>query len=272
MISFICAKNCKLSKYVCENVEGLPYGTIKKLLREKSVKVNGRRVKEDVLLCPNDLVEIYYKVPEKSKFDELYIDKNILVVFKKVGFTSEVLFEDVVKKYPTACFVHRLDRNTSGIMVFPLTKIAEEEFLLGFKKRTFIKTYTARVKGVMPKKSDVLTHYLIKDSESATVKIYNKKVKGSTLIKTGYSVIESDQKTSLLSVNLYTGKTHQIRAHLAYIGNPIVGDGKYGDNAFNKEYGALKQLLCATELKLVFNKESSLYYLNGKSFNVKVDF
>ena len=100
------------------------------------------------------------------------------------------------------------------------------------------------------------------------VKIYDKKVNGSVMIKTGYSVVEQRKDTSIVSVTLYTGKTHQIRAHLAHIGNPILGDGKYGDFEMNNKHNAKSQILSATKLTLNFSKESPLYYLNGKTFGL----
>ncbi len=266
MKSFIADKNRKLTKLALYHIPDLTFSALMKALRKKDVKVNGKRISQDVNLSIGDRVDIFYDAKITKMYDVIYQDQNVLVVNKYSGFTSEIVFEQIKEQYQNASFIHRLDRNTSGIMIFSLSSLATGELLKGFKERTFSKIYTATVVGKMPKKQDVLTAYLVKDQESALVKIYDNKIKGSVLIKTGYEVLEQRKDTSLLSVTLYTGKTHQIRAHLAHIGNPILGDGKYGDFDMNNKYNAKTQYLNATKLTLNFEKTSPLYYLNGKSF------
>lgn len=266
MKSFIADKNRKLSKLALDNIEDLNYSAFMRALRKKDVKINGVRVNKDVVLSVGDKVEIYYVSTFTEHFSLVYKDENVLVVNKFKGVTSETLFNELQKQYPTCAFIHRLDRNTDGLMIFALNAISESELLFGFKNRTFEKKYRALVVGEFAKKQDILTAYLVKDSEMATVKIYGSKVKGSVQIKTGYKVLQEKDGLSNIEVTLYTGKTHQIRAHLAYVNHPIVGDGKYGDFAINEKLGQKKQNLTATELILNFEKESPLYYLNGKKF------
>ncbi len=264
MKSFVCEKSGKLSKLVLDNVDGISFSVLMKLLRNKDVKVNGKRVKEDVLLKPLDKVEIYYQTA--SGYTEIYKDDFVLVINKKSGYSSETVFQELSMEYKEIYFIHRLDRNTSGVMIFALNKDAEKELLKGFKNRLFDKKYLAFVYGEMPKNEDVLSAYLVKDKDASLVKIYNKKVANSVPIKTGYKVIEKGDDSSLLEVTLYTGKTHQIRAHLAFIGNPIIGDGKYGINDINKKYKKKTQMLYAYKLTLSFSKDSPLSYLNKKTF------
>ena len=268
MKSFIADKNRKLSKLALYNIEDLSFAQFMRALRKKDVKVNGKRVGEDILLSVGDIVEIYYQPTVVLKYSEIFKDENVLVVNKKSGFTSESVFEDIKNDYPTAGFIHRLDRNTDGVMIFSLNAKSEEELLKGFKERTFDKKYHALVVGNMNKKQDTLTAYLKKDSDSALVKIFDREVSGSVQIKTGYKVIEKRGGFTLLEVVLYTGKTHQIRAHLAHIGHPIVGDGKYGDFAVNEKTKTKTQTLTAKSLTLKFTPEQKLYYLNGKSFEI----
>lgn len=268
MKSFIIDKNKKLSKAVFSYCDDLTYSAFQKALRNKDVKVNGKRVNNDLLLNEGDRVEIYYLPKLKQNFNEIFCDENVLVVDKNQGVTAENLYEEIKKIYPTAGFIHRLDRNTKGIMIFSLNEKAEKELLFGFKNRLFTKEYTAEVIGVPEKKSAILEGYLIKDEKTSTVKISDKPFKGAVYIKTGYEVVEKREKTALLKVTLYTGKTHQIRAHLAFIGHPIVGDGKYGVEKINKQFKKSKQELCASKLILKFNEDDFLYYLDGKEFNV----
>ena len=272
MLNFIANKNGKLSKLSLLNFSDLSYSAIMRLLRNKDVKVNGKRVSSDILLSVGDKVEIYYNLPLTEKYTVVFQDENILVVNKKSGYSFEDVTLDISKNFNKCYPVHRLDRNTAGLMIYALNNVAERELLFGFKNHTFDKVYTANVIGKMPKSEDILNAYLTKIPEKSLVNISNVKTKNSLPIKTGYKVIEQFEDNSIVEVRLYTGKTHQIRAHLSYIGNAIIGDGKYGDNAVNKKFNAKSQRLCATSLTLHFTKNSPLYYLDNKNFSVPKHF
>ena len=269
MKSFIADKNRKLSKLALYHLEDLSFSLFMKALRKKDVKVNGKRVSEDITLNVGDKVEIYYSTTAQPKFSVIFNDANVLVVNKKKGYTSETVYESIKEQFPSACFIHRLDRNTSGLMIFALNEEAEKELLYGFKNRTFEKYYTATVVGVPKVKQAILSAYLVKDKEASKVSISKERLVGATAIRTGYKVVSEDGDTATLRVSLFTGKTHQIRAHLAFIGHPIVGDGKYGDYDFNQKIGSKTQMLEASELVFHFPEQSLLKYLDGKRFILK---
>ena len=268
MKTFKVDKQIKLSKAVLSNIEDITFSILQKSLRNKDVKVNGKRVSKDVLLNEGDFVEVYYTPKTENLYEEIYQDENVLVLSKRQGVTSERVFEKVKEIHQGAGFIHRLDRNTCGLMIFSLNERAETELLLGFKNRTFVKEYTAEVVGIPKVEKAIIEGYLIKDEKTSTVKIEDHPFKGAVYIKTGYEVIEKREKTSVLKVTLYTGKTHQIRAHLAHIGYPIVGDGKYGIEKTNRLLKKSKQQLCASKLTLKFNEKDFLYYLDGREFTV----
>ena len=265
----ITADKCgKISKLTENKINDLTYSVLMKAFRQKDVKVNGKRVSQDVVVDVGDVIEIFYVPTVSVKHKTLYADDNVVVVYKKGGYESVSVYEGLLEEYPSAKFIHRLDTNTDGVMVFALNEIAERELLEGFKSHVFEKLYQATVKGVPKTKSAILDAYLVKDESRSRVKIFDNPVKNSVPIKTEYKLIKVLGDCSLLEVKLHTGKTHQIRAHLAYVGLPILGDGKYGDFDFNKKKGVVGQKLTAISLKFHFVKGSFLEYLDGKLFSI----
>ncbi len=252
---------------------GFNYKTILKALKNKDVKVNGKRTADGKMqINKGDRIEIYYldAVFAKKHYSVVFKDDNLLVIDKFSGITSEDVYKEILVEFSGAFFIHRLDRNTSGLMVFALNCDCEKELLKGFKERRFKKLYFAEVVGKLPQKQAVLTAYLFKDSVKSEVFVYDKYVKGSVEIKTGYKVLNEKENSTDIEVELFTGKTHQIRAHMAHIGHPIVGDGKYGDNKINKSFNRSRQMLVSWKLTLSFEKQSPLSYLNGKEFISKL--
>lgn len=263
MRDFKCLKNQKLSKLILSEYGAeITYSTVMKLIRNKDVKVNSKRVSKDVTVEIGDNVEVYYNGEEKA-YAPVFNECGVLVFNKPPTITSED-FEALLKKtFGDIKLCHRLDRNTSGLLVFASDNKAYEELLSAFKHRTIDKFYLAEVYGKLAVKKARLTAYLYKDEKNSQVKIYDSLVKGSQKIITEYEVVEERENTSLLSVKLITGKTHQIRAHLAHVGHFIVGDGKYGDVKINKALNIKRQKLTAYKLKFNFEKDSYLYPLNG---------
>ena len=199
--------------------------------------------------------------------DENTADTLINRIKKYLFVKDEYKPDDEQSFTPALC--NRIDRNTGGIVI--AAKNAEALRILNqkIKGRELQKLYLCIVLGQLPKKEDTLTAYLEKNSETNTVIVSGAKAPRNLTIKTKYRVIDSFGDLSLVEADLLTGRTHQIRAHFAYIGHPLLGDGKYGRNAENKRYGLKYQALYSYVLKFKFTSHSgSLSYLNGKTFSV----
>ena len=271
----------KLNKVILERVPNINYPTFCKLLRKKDIKINGKRINKDVLLYENDKIEIYLpKELEETKInlDKVYEDENILVINKpaKIEVTGSNSLTEIINKQYTNCEFkpqpcHRIDRNTTGLVLFAKNKEALEILLEKFKKHEIEKHYLALVYGIPNKKEERLEAYLFKDNKKSQVYISDIFKKGYQKIITRYTVLEKRKdNTAVLDVEIETGRTHQIRAHLAHIGYPIMGDGKYGKNEINKQFGKKYQMLCSYKLKFHFQSESGiLAYLNGKEIELK---
>ncbi len=223
----------KLSNFLLSSVSGLSIATFYKLLRKKEIKINGKRIKQNVNVVTGDEIIIYFSdaLLQKSPiFSVVYEDDNILIINKpaNIAITGEEnsLTQHLQKKYSFIFPCHRLDRNTSGLVLFAKNQEALDILLHKFKNHEIEKHYICISIGSLPKKKDCLTAYLFKDSKKSIVYISDVPKKGYSKIITGYRVIKYSKSNnlSLLDIHLKTGKTHQIRAHLAHIGNPILGD------------------------------------------------
>ena len=294
----------RLDKFVTKAAGNLPQALLYKYIRIKRIKVNGARAQISTRLCEGDVVDMYindeFFAPKELKYDFmtasdklniLYEDENIMLLDKKVGLLShpdDTEYNDTlisrVKKYLyknggydpadensfAPALVNRIDRNTGGIVI--AAKNAESLRILNqkLKDREIEKYYLCVIHGTLEKKSGTLEGWLIKDESKNKVRVYSAPKENSKLIRTKYRIIDETDSLSLVEVELLTGRTHQIRAHFASIGHPLLGDGKYGTNAMNKAYGYKKQFLYSFRLKFAFTTDAGmLNYLNGRDFRVE---
>lgn len=301
------SSNTKIEKYLQTVYPGLSYSTLQKAFRKRDIRANGSRVGKDYIVLPGDKLEIYIAdelltgsgigvgAKQSSGFSVVYEDDNILIVNKEQGIPvhpdkeqSKQTLIDLVREYlreksgctvnsahfqPALC--HRLDRNTGGLIIIAKNQASLDVILEKLEAREIKKYYQCLVKGRMKKPEAQLKAYLWKDAVKNRVFINEHKTTGSLEIITNYKVLEYEpaKDVSRLEVELVTGRTHQIRAHLAFIGHPIIGDGKYGTNAINRSFSLKRQALWACRLRFSSEINGSLLdYLSGREFSVNPSF
>jgi len=299
----------RLDKFLTKRFKTMPKPLMYKYIRTKYIKVNGKKCDISTRLSEGDIITLYIKdeffeesqydtfdfLKAPAKLDIVYEDENIILLNKPCRLLchpdDSYYYDSLLsrlqhylydkKEYDpnkensfAPALANRIDRNTQGIVI--ACKNAEALRILNqkIKDREIKKFYLCAVHGVPKKKSALLTAYLEKNEKQNRVYISSKPTDKSKTIKTRYEVLSEKKGMSLVKVELLTGRTHQIRAHMAYIGHPLVGDGKYGTNKQNENIPLKYQALCSYRLEFAFTSDGGiLEYLNGKSFEINdIDF
>lgn len=294
----------RLDKLLQKTFRHLPTSLLYKGIRTKHIKLNGKRCDISTRVQEGNVITLYLKdevltetaaapdfMTAGKELRILYEDEHLLLADKPAGLLvhpDQQEYRDTlilrIQRYLyekgeynpekensfTPALVNRIDRNTCGIVIAAKTAAALRILNEKLKKREIHKYYLCLVHGVFQKKSDILEGYLEKNEQQNRVYISKTAKNGARSISTRYMVLAENEKYSLLEIELLTGRTHQIRAHLASIGHPLLGDGKYGTNALNKGTGFSKQALCSYRLQFDFKSPASeLEYLNGREFSIK---
>lgn len=277
----------RLDKYLQKYLNLAPKSFLYKMLRKKNIVLNGKKAEGSEKLKNGDVIRLYLSEETLEKFHEsrkadqyprwpgleiVYEDRQLLLVNKPAGMLSqkadpkEVSLNEYLVGYllesgqvtpeslagftPGVC--NRLDRNTSGLVIGAKTLVAAQEIGRLLKERRAGKYYLALVKGRVTRKERI-RGWLTKDETKNQARISREPLENGAPIETAYEPLAANKEMTLLKVELVTGKTHQIRSHLAGIGHPLAGDRKYGDAAFNRyfreTYGLNSQFLHSWQIE-----------------------
>lgn len=296
----------RLDKFLTKYMSKAPKSFFYKMLRKKNIKLNDAKADGSEKLQAEDVIKLFLSEETIANFSEevnmahvqsdlsiLYEDDNLLIINKEAGMLSQkaqkedvsliehitayllesgqITEEQLRSFHPGVC--NRLDRNTSGIIIAGKTLLGLQKMSELLKTRNLDKYYQCIVKGKVTKKRSV-EGYLTKNRSHNKVQISTTPTEGADYIKTEYEPLCANEEFTLLKVKLFTGKSHQIRAHLQSTGHPVIGDGKYGDVQINKrlrkEFGLRHHVLHSWQLVVPVLKEPEFAGISGKTIEAPV--
>ena len=270
----------------------VPLWAVRQAIRDRQVRLDGARVSGDARVSAGQELRAYFPKSALSAADRaakpidvVYEDAHVLLIAKPQGLpaqnendpaSGDTALTRAIAHVAAAGgetdrvrLCHRLDVQTGGLLLLTKDDEAYEAAVQAFTQRTMRKLYICRVKGCPARREETLRAWLRKDAALARVSVTDYPAHGAQEIVTAYRVLEPGEQARL-EVELVTGRTHQIRAHLAHIGHPVLGDDKYGDRALNRRLGLRRQQLWAWRLE--FQAEGALAYLNGRAFEAPCPF
>lgn len=265
MIKFIATANENVSKQLCTHT-GLPFSVVNKKLREKQVMINGVRVTKGNTQKGDEVIIFANKI--ERTFESVYENENVLCIIKPSGIETcgeNSVEKSLAEKYSYIKALHRLDRNTKGLVLFAKNKSAYEQIKEMMKNGLIEKTYIAKVFYNKIFSGKWYEAYLYKNAKESFVKIHQNEEKQTQKIQTWFKTKKQNGMIQTVEIHIISAKTHQIRAHLAFLGAPIVGDQKYGNQELNKKFKVKEQELYATKIQTNFSGDYK--YLNDIDFS-----
>ena len=274
-------KTGKLFPLACRLFPEIPTSTLRKAFEKRDVKQDGVRMNLSSAIQPGATLTLF--IPDKPLNNPVkvhYEDEHVMVVIKPAGMSCEPdkkggktvtdCVSDWLKEQGRAnsevFLCHRLDNQTDGLLLLAKDIQTQEQLQEAFALRNVHKRYHCIVHNTPSPKHQVESAYLRKDAMHSKVYVSKREMNFSKPICTEYTVVKGGE-CCLVEIALHTGRTHQIRAHMAYLGHPLLGDDQYGERSWNKQMNAKRLFLTSTSLS--FNLSDSLAYLNDLHFQIK---